>query len=56
MLTSAAASLMVSLLCSFSTRCTVSERSNISPDELTYLNTNDNELYTNFLWCNPLQY
>ena len=56
MLTSASASLMVSLLCSFSTRCTVSERSNISPDEFTYLNTNDNELCENYLWCNPLQY
>ena len=55
MLTSASASLMVSLLCSFSTRCTVSKRSNISPDEFTYLNTNDNELCANYLRWNPLQ-
>ena len=56
MLTSASASLIVSLLCSFSTRCTASERSNISPDEFTYLNKNDNELCANYLWCNPMQY
>ena len=56
MLTSASASLMVSLLCSFSTRCTVSGRSNISPDEFTYLNTNDNDLCARYLLCNPLQY
>ena len=49
MLTSASAPLMVSLMCPFSTRCTVSERSNISPDEFTYLNTNDNELCAKYL-------
>ena len=56
MLTSASAPLMVSLLCSFSIRCTMSKRSDISPDEFTYLNTNDNELCAKYLCCNPLQY